>query len=200
MQHPGFARHHDEAVLHLPPAAGPQPVAVEGGADSNAIGERQRRRAVPRLHETSLEFIVGLEVVRHALVAAPRLGDQHADRLLDRAAGEHEEFQHVVEGGGVTAPLAHDRLDLVEVGAEHWVREHALAGVHPIDVTANGIDLAVVRDEAEGMSEIPGREGVGAVPLVHECQGTRHLRVGEIGVILVDLVGQQQALVDDRSR
>ena len=198
MQHARFARHHDEPVLHLPPATGPQAVAVERGADPGAVGEGEGGRAVPRLHEASLEFIVGLEVVGHALVAAPRLGDEHADSLLDRPAGEHKQFQHVVEGGRVAAPLAHNRLDLVEVGPIHGVREHALPRVHPVDVAANSVDLAVVCDEAEGMGEVPGRERVGAVPLVHESHRACHLRVGEVGVILVDLIGQQQALVDDR--
>ena len=200
MQHARFARHHDEAVFHLPPATGPQTVAVERGADPCAVGEGEGGRAVPRLHQAGLVFVVGLEVVRHALVAAPRLRNEHADRLLDRPAGEHEQFQHIVEGGRVAAPLPHDRLDLVEVGPIHGVREHALPRVHPVDVAADGVDLAVVRDEAEGMGEVPGRERVGAVPLMHEGQRACHLRVGEVGVILVDLIGQQQALVDDRPR
>ena len=80
------------------------------------------------------------------------------------------------------------------------MREHAFPRVHPVDVAADGVDLAVVGDEAEGMGEVPGGKRVGAVPLVNEGQRACHLRVGEVGVILVDLIGQQQALVDDRPR
>ena len=200
LEHARLARHHHEAVLHLPPAAGPQAVAVERGADPYAVGEGERRRAVPRLHQAGLKLVVGLEVVGHALVAAPRLGDQHAHRLLDRPAGEHQQFEHVVEGGRVAAPLADHRLDLVEVGAKHGMREHALAGVHPVDVAANRVDFAVVGDVAEGVGEVPRREGVGAVALVDERERRRHPRVGKVEVVLAHLIGEQQALVDQRLR
>ena len=39
LQHPGFAGHHHQAVLHLPPAPRPQPIAIERGANPGAVGE-----------------------------------------------------------------------------------------------------------------------------------------------------------------
>jgi hypothetical protein len=200
LEHARLAGHDDEAVLHLPPAARPQAVAVEGGPDPHAVGKGERGRSVPGLHQAGLKLVIGLEVVGHALVAAPRLGDQHAHRLLERPAGEHEQFEHVVEGGGVAAPLADHRLDLVEVGAEHRMGEHALAGVHPVDVAADGVDLAVVGDVAEGMGEVPGGKRVRAVPLMDQGQGRRDPRIGQVGEVLADLVGEQQPLVDQRLR
>ena len=48
------------------------------------------------------------------------------------------------------------------------------------------------------MGEIPGGEGVRAVALVDQGEGRHHPRVGEVGIELVDLIGQQQPFVDDR--
>ena len=50
------------------------------------------------------------------------------------------------------------------------------------------------------MGEIPGGEGVGAVTLMNQRQRRHHPGVGEVGVELVDLIGEQQPLVDDRPR
>jgi len=200
VEHARLARHDDETVPHLPPAAGPQAVAVERGADPHAVGEGQRRRAVPRLHQAGLILVIRLEVVGHALMAAPRLRDEHAHRLLQRPAGEDEQFEDVVERGRVASPIADHRLDLLQVGAEDRMGEHALAGPHPVDVAADGVDLAVVGQVAERVGEVPGGEGVGAVPLVDEGQRRGDRGIGQVGVVLAHLVGEQQALVDERLR
>ena len=75
-----------------------------------------------------------------------------------------------------------------------------MARGHPVHVAAHGIDLAVVRDHAERMRQIPGREGVGGEALMHQRQRADHTRVLQIAVVLADLVGQQHALVDDGAR
>jgi len=54
----------------------------------------------------------------HALVARPGLGNHHQDRVRQRPARHDEELEHVVERGGVAAPLADDRQDLPEIVAE----------------------------------------------------------------------------------
>ena len=52
-------------------------------------------------------------------------------------------------------------------------------------------------DEAEGLGEGPGREGVGAVALVHDRQGAREIRVAQVGVEGHELGRHEHALVDD---
>src|SRR5438105_4491583 len=52
-----LGRHDDEAVLGDVVARGAQAVAVEDGADAYAVGERDRRRAVPRLHEERVVLV-----------------------------------------------------------------------------------------------------------------------------------------------
>ena len=53
VDHAGLGAEHHPAVLGLQPAAGAQAVAVERGADHAAVGEGDRRRAVPRLHQAA---------------------------------------------------------------------------------------------------------------------------------------------------
>ena len=49
----------DEAVVGDPVAGRAQPVAVEHGADDRAVGEDDRGRAVPRLHERRVVAVEG---------------------------------------------------------------------------------------------------------------------------------------------
>src|SRR5262249_46557778 len=52
---------------------------------------------------------------------------------------------------------------------------------------------------AVGVSALPGRPGVRAVALVHEREPALDRRIGEVGVELLDLIREQQALVDQRA-
>ncbi|SKZ72283.1 Uncharacterised protein [Mycobacteroides abscessus subsp. abscessus] len=51
IEHADLGGHHDEAVLGNPDSAGAQAISVEHGADDGAVGEADRCRSVPRLHE-----------------------------------------------------------------------------------------------------------------------------------------------------
>ena len=55
--------------------------------------------------------------------------------------------------------------------------QQRLAGAHPVAVAAHGVDLAVVRDEAERVGQRPGREGVGGEPGVHDGDRALHALV-----------------------
>ncbi len=59
VEHADLAREHDEPVVGDEVAPGAQPVAVERGADERAVGEDDRGRAVPRLHEHRVVLVEG---------------------------------------------------------------------------------------------------------------------------------------------
>ena len=189
-------RHDHEVVLRHVVARRPQAVAIEHGADDRPVGEGDRRRAVPRLHQRRVVFVERPQLRAHALVAGPRLGDRHQDRVRQRPPRHHQELEHVVERGGVAAAFADDRQDLLEVLAEQRRFEQPFAGAHPVDVAAQRVDLAVVRDVAVRVRERPRREGVGAEALMHERERRRHIRVQQIREHRLDLAGRQHALVD----
>jgi len=120
--------------------------------------------------------------------------------VRQRAARHHEQFEHVVEGCRVAAPLPDDRQQFAQVVAEHRRLQQALAGLHPVDVAAQGVYLAVVRDEAVGMRERPGGKSVRAEPLVHERERRLHVGVAQIREGRLNLRGGEHALVDERAR
>ncbi len=53
----------------------------------------------------------------------------------------------------------------------------ALARAHPVEVAAQGVDLAVVGQVAERLGQLPRGESVGAVALVHDGQCALEARV-----------------------
>ena len=118
VEHAGLGAEHDPAVLRLHPAAGAQAVAVERRADDAAVRERDRRGAVPRLHQARVEGVEALELVGEVVAALVGLGDHHHHRVRQRPAGEHEQLEDVVERRRVRAARAHDRHDLLQVAAE----------------------------------------------------------------------------------
>ena len=47
------------------------------------------------------------------------LGDHHHGRVRQRVAGHRQQFERVVEGGGVALVFEADRVELAQVFAEH---------------------------------------------------------------------------------
>ena len=195
-EHPGLRAQDDVAVLGLDPAAGAQAVAIERGADDAAVGEGHRRGAVPRLHQAGVEGVEALELVGEVAAILVGLRDHHHHRVRQRAPGEHEQLEHVVEGGGVRAAGAHHRQDLLQVDAEELGGQLGLACAHPVDVAHQRVDLAVVADHAIGVGELPAREGVGREAAVHERQRAGEALVLEVGVEAAQLGRLEHPLVD----
>ncbi len=191
-----FGRHDHQVVLGDVVARRPQAVAVQHGADADAIGEGDRRRSVPRLHQAGVILVEGPLGRAHGPVAAPRLRDHHHDRVRQRPAGQHQQFQGIVELGRIAAALVDDRQQLLDVRPEQLGAEHPLPGVHPVDVAAQRVDLAVVAQVAVGMGPGPGREGVGAEARMDQRQGRVHRRIFQVGEVMLQLRGVEHALVN----
>ena len=196
-QHAHLGGEHDEPVVGDEVARRAQAVAVERRADLAAVGEGDRGRAVPRLHQRGVILVEGAPVLVHERVAGPGLGDQHHHGVGERVAAAHQELERVVEAGGVGLALVGDRPELRDVVAEQLGVDRGLARRHPVDVAAQRVDLAVMRDHPVGMRELPGREGVGREALVHERERALEARVLQVLVVGAELGHQHHALVDD---
>jgi hypothetical protein len=59
--------------------------------------------------------VEALQVLGQVLAIAVGLGDHHHRRVGQRASGEHQQLEHVVEGGGVRVAGTDDGQDLAEV-------------------------------------------------------------------------------------
>jgi hypothetical protein len=196
-QHAGLRGQDHPIVIGDYIARRAQPVAVEGRADLAAIGEGDRGRPIPWLHQRRVVFIKCATLRIHQRVPGPRLGDQHHHRMGQRiAAADDQQFKCVVDARGIGLPGADQRHHLGQIGPEQR-RGHRLAPrMHPIDVAPDGVDLAVVAQETVGVGEPPRREGVGRKPLMHERQRRDRQRVAQIPVEAADLRREQKALID----
>ena len=70
-------------------------------------------------------------------------------------------------------------------------------GQHGVGVALDGVDLAVVQDEAVGVGPHPAGGGVGGKAAVHHADGGLVVLVLQIGVEAAQLPHQEHPLVDD---
>ena len=195
-QHAHLGRHDDALVAGDEITRRPQAVAVEGRADLASIGERDRSRPVPRLHQRGVVLVEGAPLGIHELVARPGLGDHHHHRVRERIAAPDEKLERIVEAGRVGLPLIGDRPQLVDVVAEFRRARRGLPRRHPVQVAAQGVDFAVVGDEPVRVGKRPGRKRVGREALMHESKRAFEIGIVQVGVIGGELVREEHALVD----
>ena len=196
----GLGGQDEETVLRERPAGGTETVAVEGRAEAGAVREGDGGGAVPRLHQRGVVLVERADVVPHVVLCAPGLRDEHHHRVGRVAPGGDQQLEHVVERGGVALPLVNDRQELLQLVAEERRGQRRLARGEGVEVPLEGVDLAVVREGAEGVRKFPRREGVRGIALVDDGERRDEVGVGEIGIELLDLRREEEALVDDRAR
>jgi hypothetical protein len=184
--------HHDETVLRHDPARGAKTVAVEDRADLAPIRERDRGGSVPGLHQEGVVFVVGAKLLAHLRVILPGLRDHHEDGLGKIPARQDQEFERAVELCRVARGLAHQGIELGEIVSKELRAQRPLARAHVVPVAPECVDLAVVGHVAEGLSEVPRAERVGAVARVHQREGRLHAGIVEIPVEGLDLARHQQ--------
>ena len=131
----------------------------------------------------------------HGGVVLPRLGDHHQHRVRQAAATQVQQFEHLVEGCRVRGVGRADRRQPAQVAGDPGAGNHRFAGMHPVAVAAHRVDLTVVGDEPERMSQRPGREGVGGEAAVHDRDGAHASFVAQIRKVLGQLHCRQHALV-----
>ena len=199
-QHAHFGGHHDKAIVGDDVACGAQAVAVERRADLASVGEGDSRGAVPRLHQRRVIFIEGAALLIHQRIAGPGFGNEHHHRVRQRIAALHEEFECIVEAGGVRLALIRNRPEFLDVVTKQVGGDRGLPRRHPVHIAAQCVDLAVMGDHAVGMRQRPGRERVGRKALVDERKRRFHALVAQVQKIITELGGQQHALVDERAR
>lgn len=143
--------HDDQAVIGDPDTRRTQAVAVQDRAHDGAVGEADRRRAVPRLHERRVVLVERPPGGVHGLAAFPGLGDHHQHRVVQRTSTQVQQLERLVEPRGVRGARRTDRENLVQVVVvpEHVGVDQRLAGPHPVLVAVDGVDLTVVGDPAE---------------------------------------------------
>ena len=178
-------------------AGGPESVPVQGSSHQLAVGEKNGRRAVPGFHHGGIVVIEILLFLRHEAVVLPGLRDQHhhGQRKVHPVHGQ--EFQGVVQHGGIRPFPRDDRADPVHVRLQHRRVHRLLTGKHAVDVAADRVDLSVVCQHPVGMRPLPGGRRVGGEAGMDHRDGRAVIVILQIRIELPELSHQEHALVDD---
>ena len=185
------------AVLGDVVAAGAQTVAVQHSAHHVAVREQDGGGAVPGLQHGGVILVEIALFLADVLVVLPRFrdGDHHGQRQVH--AVHHHEFQRIVQHGGVGAGGVDDGQNFVHVVLHDGAGNALLAGQHGVGVALDGVDLAVVQDEAVGVGAHPAGVGVGGEAAVHHADGRFIVGVLQVGVEQAQVVHEEHALVHD---
>ena len=176
IQHADLGGQDETVVIRDVIAGGTQAVSVQGGAQDLAVCKEDGGRSVPGFHHGGVIVIEIPLVLTHEGIVLPGLGDDDHHGQGQGHTVHVEEFQGVVQHGGVRTGPVHDREDLVQLLLHDGTGHGLLAGQHPVDVAADGVDLAVVGDHAVGMGPVPGRGRIGGKTGVHDGNGGHIVR------------------------
>ena len=94
----------------------------------------------------------------------PRFRNHHHDGFGDGPPSEPQQFCHFIEGGRVRGAGGTDGKQLLRGVPQQGVCQGGLPGAHPVPVSLDGIDFAIVGDGTERLRQRPRREGVGGEP------------------------------------
>jgi len=204
----GFGHHHHaglragdqqivggQAVTHRP-----QRIAVHARQHPAPVGHRQRRRAVPGLHDAGEERVHRAMRIGQRVVLRPRLGDHHQLGGRRVAARADERLEHRIERRGIARARRNQRLDVLRMLAEGRCRHLDLVAAHPVLVAADRVDFAVMGEATERLREPPLRKGIGRIALVIDGKARHEARIREVGIEHRQFLGKEQPLVNDAAR
>ena len=152
----------DRIILSNVIAGRPQAVAVQSGADSASVGKGHGGRSVPGFDQRIMVFKKSFQIRIDMRIFAPWFGNHHHYSMRQAASRHDKKFQTVIEHSRIRAGFVDDRHDIFDLAAPEAVAAHRLAGAHPVDVAAQGIDLAVMHQITVRMGAFPAGKGVGA--------------------------------------
>ena len=152
VEHPDLGSQNHQAIRGDAVPAGPKAIAIEHRTDVSPIGKRHRGRPIPGLHQVRVVFVKRLFLLNHEIVTIPGFRDHHHHGVRQRAAAHDEQFEDIVKDRRIAAAFIDDRKELLDVVAEQGRGQHPFAGPHPVDVSPQRIDFAVMADVAIGMT------------------------------------------------
>lgn len=174
---------------------GAQPVPVQHRSHGVAVGEQDGGRTIPGLHHDGVILVQVPLGPADTAVLGPGLrdGDHHREGQVH--AAHDQELQGVVQHGRVGPGPVDHRVDLVQGVIDHRVGHGLLPGQHPVCVAPDGVDLAVVEDQAVRVGPLPGGIGVGGEAGVNACDGAVVVPTLQVQVELPQFPHQEHPLI-----
>src|SRR5437867_12572930 len=108
------------------------------------------------------------------------LGDQHHHGMRQRTAAHDEHLESVIEHGRIASTFNNHRQEVLNILTEQLRGKLRLTSFHPVFVSEQSIDLAVVRYVSEGVRERPARKGVCRESLMYDGQRGLYPFVGKV--------------------
>ena len=169
LQHSRLRSKDDQPVLGHHITGRPQAVAVQRRTDLSPICECHRGRPIPRLHQGSV-ILVERPVLRiHQTIALPCLGNQHHGRVGEGVSSLYQQLKGVVETRRIGLIFVDEWPDLAEIIAQDLRVHRGAPSVHPVEISPQCVDFAVVNDHSKRLCEPPTRKGVRRETLVNQC-------------------------------
>ena len=196
---PGLRRH-DDVVGGDRPAGRPQSVAVQPGDEPLAVAGDDGRGSVPGFGQEGVVLVEGAQTRVEILDVLPGGGDQHLLDVRKGPSGTDENLEGFVQARRVGALGGDQRHEIGDPVAPYVAVQVVGSGLHPAPVRRHRVDLAVVGEDAEGLSQLPRRHRVRRVPLMEDREIRLESRVLQVPVERLDVRRREQPLVDDRSR
>ena len=106
-------------------------------------------------------FIKRALVFWHAVMILPGFGDHHHDCFLKRTARVIEHLKRVIKVSGVGTIRLNNWAELPDVFTPQVTFHDTLTRKHPVRISSERIDLAIVRHETTWLSSIPTWECIG---------------------------------------
>ena len=172
-------QYHVTVLCYVVPG-GTKPVSVQHSPHHVAVREKDGSRTVPRLHHGGVISVEILYFAVHILVIFPGRGNGDHDSQRQIHTAHNHKFQGIVQHGGIRAFLVYDGQHLVHVVPEILGFHVLLPGHHLIHIAADGIDFAVVDNEAVGVGPHPAGIGVGAESGMYNGNGRLIIFILEI--------------------
>ena len=173
-----------------------QAVAVQGGADHVSVAIQDGGGAVPRLHHRR---IIAVEIApgRFFRLSLPRFRQQRHARERQGHAAHIEKFQRVVQHLRIRTARLDDGQHAPHLFPQERRTHRLFAGVHAVEVAADGVDLAIVQKQALRVRFRPTGEGVGGKAGMNHRQRRGVVLALQIVVKGAQLRHQHHALVDN---
>ena len=164
--HAGFRADNQHVVLRQGIAKRPETITVKPGNNPAAIRRADGGGSIPRFHDRVAIGVKRLVLDRHIFLVAPAFRDQQGFRHRRAATGADQYLEHRIQRGAVGPARLNNRLHIVGAVSERVGNHADFMAFHPVDIAADGIDLAVMREHTERLRQIPSGECIGRIALM----------------------------------